>query len=216
LTRRLKLIVEGKGDVAAGASLVCKCAADYGFQVIIDEPPIRAGEAKKLRRVGELERYIELATGHAVDEIFILLDLDDGCAVEFAKEFYRRGEPIAVQANKKLRVCFCVREFEGWFLADIDDLRAALPDYSIELSAEYRNAQDIRGAKEELRRACKGKKYKPMRDQNVFVKKLNISNLAKRSRSFKKFLKEATGLSYDKLASGVRVLEKASGKTQGA
>lgn len=81
MIRRVKLIVEGKGDVLAAASLICKCADAFGSTVVVVDPPIRAGEAKKLRRAGEIERYVTLAASHDdVQEIFILLDLDDGCA----------------------------------------------------------------------------------------------------------------------------------------
>jgi hypothetical protein len=92
LTRRLKLIVEGRGDVSATTSLICKCADAFGSNVIVVDPPIRAGEAKKLRRTGELERYVTLAASHDdVEEIFILLDLDDGCVMEYEKEFKHRA-----------------------------------------------------------------------------------------------------------------------------
>jgi hypothetical protein len=198
LTRRLKLIVEGRGDVSATTSLICKCADAFGSNVIVVDPPIRAGEAKKLRRTGELERYVTLAASHDdVEEIFILLDLDDGCVMEYEKEFKHRAAPIAIRKNLKLRIVFCVREFEAWFLANVNDLRAALPEYGIEPTADFPNAHEIRGAKESLRSVCKGRRYKPIPDQNVFVKRLNVKNLAHTSRSFRKFIKEAADVSYE-------------------
>jgi hypothetical protein len=145
---------------------------------------------------------MELAGTHDVDEIFVLLDLDDGCAVRFEREFRQRAEPIAIRCGKILRICFCVREFEAWFLANISDIRTALPEYNIDAAADFARAHDIRGAKEQLSRVCKTKGYKPTRDQNLFSKKINIQNLARVDRSFRKFLKEAVGESYEGLRIG--------------
>lgn len=135
-----------------------------------------------------------------VDEVFILLDLDDGCAKDFQVEFRTRAERAAGPSGTKVRLCFCVREFEGWFLANIGDLRAGLPEHLIDDGVSYPNAEAIRGAKELLCRACSGRKYRPMRDQNAFVKKLNVLNFFATSRSFRKFVKEATELSYESIA----------------
>lgn len=194
--KRVKLIVEGKGELSAAISLVSKCAAHFNVNIVVAPPPIRAGEARKLRRAGELERHIELAASHDVEEILILLDLDDDCAVEFSKEFLDRGKPIADARGKKLKLCFCVREFETWFLDSIDDLRSKLPEYNIDQFVSSQKVCDIRGAKEALHKLCRTKGYKPMRDQNIFVKKLNIRNLLRRNRSFRKFVKEITDLDY--------------------
>lgn len=42
-----------------------------------------------------------------------------------------------------------------------------------------------------------------MRDQNVFAKKICIELLIKENRSFKKFGKEVTGLTYEAMAAAV-------------
>lgn len=196
---RLKLIIEGKGEVSAAVSLVSKCAATFNRRLVISPPPIRAGEARKLQRAGELERHVELAASHDVDEILILLDLDDGCAAEFSREFLLRGSSVASSFGKKLKVCFCVREFETWFLQGIDELRPLLPEYNIAHFDNPQNADKIRGAKEALNRLCRARGYKPTRDQNVFVKKLNVSSLIKKSRSFRKLVKEIIDCDYDML-----------------
>lgn len=199
MLRKIKTIVEGIGDVSATTSIICKCAAAYGAQVAIADPPIKSGGAVRLSRPGELERHVELAMSYDVDEVIIILDLDDHCAKRFAEEFHARAQPIAQRSGKQLRICFCVREFECWFLANIEDIRPALPDHGIDPSATFPNAHRIRGAKERLSKACSGKKYKPARDQNLFVKQINVQNLARVDRSFRKLLKEATGLTYEEL-----------------
>lgn len=63
----------GRSDIAASASLICKCADAFGSCVIVVDPPIRAGEAKKLRRAGELERYVELAASHEIKRFLYCL-----------------------------------------------------------------------------------------------------------------------------------------------
>jgi hypothetical protein len=167
---------------------------------VIANPPIRSGGAVRLSRKGELERHVELAMSHDdVDEVIIILDLDDHCAKQFSEDFHVRAQPIAKRCGKKLRICFCVRGFECWFLADIADIREALPDYQIHPEATFPNAHKIRSAKEHLGKVCAGKKYKPARDQNIFVKQINVVNLASLDRSFKKLLKESTGLTYEEL-----------------
>jgi Domain of unknown function (DUF4276) len=195
--KRISLIVEGKGDVFAAASLLTKVAAKFNLTSVVVGNPIRAGEAKKLRRAGELERFVLLAAGHNSDEIFILLDLDDGCPKDWQMEFHHRAETALEGTTKRVRLCFCLREFEGWFLTSIGHLREALPEYGILRDALFTNAEDILGAKEQLCKVCSRKRYRPMRDQNVFAKKVNIDHLIKESRSFRKFVKEVTGLTYE-------------------
>jgi hypothetical protein len=198
--KRVSLIVEGKGDVAAAASLLAKIAARFDIRSVVTGNPIRAGEAKKLRRPGELERFILLAAGHEVDEIFIMLDLDDGCAKDWYQEFYKRAQATLANTKKVIKICFCVREFEGWFLVSISSIRRELPEYGISHDAAFPNSEHIRGAKEQLRKACSLKRYKPMRDQNIFAKKISIDQLIKESRSFRKLAKEVTGLTYQAMA----------------
>lgn len=113
MIKRISMIVEGKGDVSAATSLVAKVAARFEVGAVVVGNPIRAGEAKKLRRPGELERFVLLAAGHDVDEIFILLDLDDGCAKHWQAEFRQRAEAALAGTAKRIKLCFCVREFEG-------------------------------------------------------------------------------------------------------
>ncbi len=199
MTKRIKLLIEGKGEVEAATSLLCKTASSYGKEIIVVRPPIRAGEAKKLRRKGELERHIALTASHDVDEIFVLLDLDDGCAAKIREEFLKRGEPTADRKGMSLKVCFCVREFEAWFLNSLDALSSELNEYGIDASTQLVDASRIRGAKEELNKRCRGKGYKPTRDQNVFVKSIDVKQLFCKDRSFRKFVKNVTDMPYDEL-----------------
>ena len=184
----------------ASSSLLAKVIAKFNVDAVVVGSPIRAGEAKKLRRQGELERYITLAATHEnVDEIFILLDLDDDCAKEWHGQFSTRAQTHVGRGNKIVKVVFCVREFESWFLSGITGLRVSLPEYAMDEDVEFRDAELIRAAKERLYATCKGKKYKQMRDQNIFAKKVIVEEVFANNRSFRKFVKEATDLSYERI-----------------
>jgi hypothetical protein len=192
--RKVALIVEGHGDVNSVPSLISRAASAFDMQVIAANP-IRGGEAKKLRRPGELERHLRLAASRKLDSIMVVVDLDDGCAKEFAEEFNRRAQPIAVETGIPIDICFCIREYETWLLQDIGNLALKLPEYGID-QASLLEAEKIRSAKEVLRGRCKTKGYKQIRDQLIFTKKIDILGLGIRDRSFRKFLKSVTGLSY--------------------
>lgn len=198
--KRVALIVEGHGDVQSAPALVARAASTFGL-TLIPADPIRAGEAPKLRRHGELERFLRLAASRPeIDEIFVVLDMDDGCAKEYHDDFVARTSSIAAVLAKPVHFCFCVREYEGWFLSDIETLRLALPEYGISAGVTIENAESIRGAKQLLNKHCRGRVYKETRDQVIFTRNLDIKRLARRSRSFRKLLKAVTGMDYGDLA----------------
>jgi hypothetical protein len=126
---KVALILEGHGDVMAGSSLIARSAATFGAHVFASEPPIRVGNALKLKRPGELERYLRLAISREdIEQVLVLVDLDDECAAEFYAEFNRRAHPISQESGKRIDICFCIREYEAWFLASIDVLRVEFRD----------------------------------------------------------------------------------------
>jgi hypothetical protein len=202
---KFAVIVEGVGDVNSISNLLGRTASAFGTIAYTSDPPIRAGHALRLRRPGELERYLSMAASRSdVDEILIFLDLDDACAADFHAEFTERAKQMAGLVNKAVHVCFCVREYECWFLATIDILRTALPEYGIRESAAFPNADQIRGAKEALRSACSMRGYKQSRDQAAFTKRLDVRQLALRDRSFRKLVKCLTGKTYDEIGEVAR------------
>src|SRR4051812_10804584 len=130
--KRFVAIVEGKGDVKSVPSLIAKAGAAFNVHLVPCEPPILAGGALKLKRPGELERFLQLAaTRKDVEEIYVVLDLDDGCAKDFAEDFTRRALLVEPSIKVPIHACFCVREYEALFLSDIDNLRRMLPEYEI-------------------------------------------------------------------------------------
>ena len=198
--KKIVLVVEGDGDVQSMPSLVAKTVNRLGLSVIPCEQPIRSGEARKLRRPGELERFLRLAASREeASEILVVLDLDDGCAAAWHEEFRQRADPISQASGKRIGICFCVREFEGWILASLDSVRQGYPEIGIEEAIFVENHEDIRGAKERLREICGRHGYKETRDQVKMTKKLDLNRLYECSRSFRKFVKELSGLSYEEI-----------------
>lgn len=186
----------GTGRCCSSSFADCAICSRFGAAVTVCEPPIRAGEARRLRRAGELERFVDLATRReGAEEVLLVVDLDDDCAKDFHEEFVARVAEVSRRAQKPVHICFCVREYEGWFLARIDDLRVAFPDMGWKPGINFADPETIRGAKEALGSSC-ARGYKQTRDQLSFTKKLNVKMLAAQSRSFRKLLKAILGLTY--------------------
>jgi hypothetical protein len=195
--KRFAVIVEGSGEVDAIAALVAKAGKMFNCEAYVVGPPIRAGGALRLRCPGELERFLHMAsTRENTDEIVVLVDLDDDCAANFYKEFADRAIDVERRFGKRSHICFCVREYETWFLQDIRGLSEALPEFGIDASAFTADPLSIRGAKEMLDKLC-SRGYKQTRDQLTFTKKMNLIHLADKDRSFRKFVKSITGISYE-------------------
>lgn len=198
---RVALIVEGHGDVSAVPELFARTAALFGHAAFALKNPIRAGEAKKLARTGELERYVEMAASREdADEVLIVLDLDDDCAATWGASFEQRASVVAARRGKVARVCFCLREFEGFFLADFGNLSAATPEYGWTKSDAFSNPHGLRDAKGTLARTMASGVYKETRDQVALTKKLNTRALFVASRCYRKFVKSALGLDYAELS----------------
>lgn len=179
--------MEGYGDVAAVPQLLGRTGAFLGLPIACKNP-IRAGEWKRLRANGVLEKYLSLAASRECDQILLLLDLEDECcAVEYASALERiqawdNGREIEVG------VAFFVREYESLFLACADDIDSAI-------AGGVPNPESFRDAKGRLRQVL-GRRYKETQDQLAFTKMLDLANLTTRSRSYRKLLHEITGSDY--------------------
>ncbi len=92
--------------------------------------------------------------------------------------------------SKKVGIVFFKKEFESLFLFSIESLATATPEFgwSLENIDVDRDMEEIRGAKEQLKRLMKkGKTYKETTDQTEFLKGLDFDRLRERSRSFQHF-----------------------------
>jgi hypothetical protein len=194
--KKVALVVEGLGDRKSFPSLVTKAAQLCGEQVYVTKI-IEAGDWPKIRRPGELERFCKLASiANGVDEIVLALDLDDGCAKSEYEASLDRLAAVSCAIGKPVHLCFCTREFETWFLLNLEDLRSASPEIEWSEADPPENVEGIRAAKQAFERQL-GSKYRESIDQEKFAKRLNLETLYSASRSFRKFVKSITGLTYE-------------------
>jgi hypothetical protein len=195
---KVALVVEGQGDEAAFPVLVARICELYG-QHLIAPNPIRSGGLNKLERPGEIERFAVLAASRAdVQRVIIVADIDDGCPVEKARHLQQRVASAEQRFAKPIHVCLAVREFEGWLLCDLDNIRQLVREYPWKQEVVCEDGNLVRGAKEHLGRAM-GRRYREPIDQAVLSRHINVHNVAEKSRSFRKFIKAVTGLSYERI-----------------
>lgn len=189
------LILEGHGDIESFPTLISKTGMLFNQQIFAPKP-IKAGGYGRLMMPGQLERYIEMAaTREDIDFVMVAVDIDDGCPVTAQEALRQRAEKSGLQHGVAVKVCLCVREYEGWFLHCIDVLKSDAANYEwLEIELD-RNPDEIRGAKEALNKMMK-KSYKESTDQLALTKKLDLSRLYARSRSYRKFCREITGMEY--------------------
>lgn len=187
---RVAAVVEGYGDVKAVPALVARTGLLLGSPMIASNP-IRAGEWKSLRAAGEFERYLELAARRGWDRILVLLDLEDLCCKTEAEAALARVKAWAAGRPIVVHVVFFVQEYESIFLACIDDI---VGDETVKVE----DPESYRDAKGQLKRLT-GRRYKETQDQEAYSKTIALNNLAKRSRSFRKLLKELSGMSYEQI-----------------
>lgn len=190
-------MAEGIGDVAALPALITRTAVAFGAEVFAPYI-VRAGGWPRLKQPGQLERFCYLAGSHReIDAVVVVVDLDDGCAVEERNAVSDRLLAIEAQLNVPVRLTFCIREFETWLLEGIDAIRNRSPEITWQADAPQ-NPTSVRGAKEAFERMI-GSKYRESIDQEKFSRRIDPASLYRISRSFRKFCKDVCGIPYDVL-----------------
>ncbi|WP_327730515.1 DUF4276 family protein [Streptomyces sp. NBC_00487] len=119
--------------------------------------------------------------------VLVLLDADDGCAVELAEQL--RTHAQATHAHVPLVAVAAVREFEAWFLAGAAGLAglAGLPDDLVPPPTP----EAIRGAKEWLsKRMPPGSTYQETAHQPSFAQRFDLSAASAGAPSFDKFCRD--------------------------
>lgn len=183
------LIVEGQGDTEAMPDLIRRVAyyrQIYGIQP--QSPAIRKASLGGFKNVDNLGKFVRLAALRPnADSIVIALDCDDGCAKNEVAALSTLLNPLAQEVNKKIGVCFFVREFESLFLHCLEELSQCNPTLDIQLPCPISpdKIEEVRAAKQVLDRQMQGGSYKETRDQQKFVHHLDIEKLLARSRSLK-------------------------------
>lgn len=191
MNRIISCIVEGHGEVSSVPILVRRIADGHDPTAPVRVPPPLRVSADKLRRPGELERYVELAARRAGTEggVLVLLDADDDedCPARLGPELLARC--VAQRSDTPMSVVLAKREFEAWFLAApasvaghrglVADLRG--PD----------DPEDVRGAKEWLRRHMSaGTTYAPTQDQPALTALFDLNAARAASPSLDKCHRE--------------------------
>ncbi|URI15963.1 DUF4276 family protein [Brevundimonas albigilva] len=195
----IAMIVEGPGDISAFPTLVAKTGAMFGMDLFANKP-IKAGGYHRLALPGQVERFVEMAAGReGIDSVMIAVDLDDGCPRDAADSLRRRAESVSQLFGKPIKLSFCVREYESWILHDLANLKAFAAEYNWDANYVCNSPEQKRGAKEAVEKAIQ-RKYKEISDQQALTKKLNLKTVYVASRSYRKFCKEVTGLSYGQMA----------------
>jgi hypothetical protein len=193
---KLAVVVEGDGDQLAFPCLVARTGEVMGMQIFAPDPIMCRG-FHKLSQPGQLERFVRLAAQRPdADAVLVVVDLDDGCAANSHHDFAQRADAIAAEIGKDVRICFCVREYECWFLNELDTLKAEAPEYGWVDGYSCVSPHEIRGAKGYLNRGM-ARHYKETIDQLSLTRRLNIRRLYGNSRSFRKFVRSMTGFEYD-------------------
>lgn len=109
-------IIEGQGEIEAVPTLLYKILHDLQqWQWQVDKP-FRANS------LGRLKKYLGSLLHKASKRkdcgaLLILLDLDDGCAVDTAKELAEKIRKLNLA--QPVAIVFAVREYEAWLFVTL-------------------------------------------------------------------------------------------------
>ncbi|MFO1431028.1 MAG: DUF4276 family protein [Candidatus Competibacteraceae bacterium] len=191
---RIAPIVEGHGEVQAVPLLIRRIAAEVDFNLtVVVEPPIRV-PANRLRKLGELERTVELAARKlgGAGGILVLIDCDwdRGCPKWDGPARLHRAR--AARPDMPVALVLAYREYEAWFIAAAESIqgRRGLAE-TLEMITD---PEGIRGAKEWLSsRMPRNRPYTETTDQPALTQWFDMQ-AARRANSFDKCYREIVGL----------------------
>ena len=184
--KKISLIVEGEGEEKAAPALINRLLHDH-FQRydIFTNTPKKAKGRNNLITFGGFEYYIDvcLKFDYHVDGILVLLDADDDCPVELAKDFYKRVQRMNIHIPIAL-VC-AKREYEAWFLANID---ALIQNGLLKSDVTYHTSkiEEKRDVKGWLSSNMPSGKYKEVTDQLKMTRYIEFERTSDLSRSFRR------------------------------
>ncbi len=189
--KRPVLIVEGDGDAAAVPRLIRETLRLHDIYDVGAAPrPKKNVELQKLRRAGELERFVQYALRDDGDSVLVVLDCEDFDPIQIGSEFIARVSKL--DADKKVGIILLKSEFETLFLYCLLEIAGHFPEYRWRPDQLVINGDPevIRNAKGRISLAMKERAYKPTRDQEKFITALVFDRLRQHSPSFRRF--EAT------------------------
>ena len=183
-------IVEGPGDMEAAPVLLRKILSEHlrSFDIAVARPK-KAGGRSALDRVGGVERFIEYAAiTPDCGAILVLVDADDDCATEWARQISVRCNHLGI--NVPIAIVCAVREYEVWFLASLDSIRGNPIRGSVSFMEDAVYEGDIEalsGVKEWIgHQLPPGRAYKETTDQPSMTALIDVPLAHANSRSFRR------------------------------
>jgi hypothetical protein len=143
-------------------------------------------EIRKLRRAGELERYVEYASRDDGDSVLVVLDSDDFCPAQIVAEFSSRV--LVMHLRKPVAIAFFRSEYESIFLICIEEIVRAYPEFgwSGRRPTQAADLESVRNAKGHISKLMNpSRAYKETRDQARFTSVVDFDRLRRESRSFR-------------------------------
>jgi|GEM_PF-1293456 hypothetical protein len=184
----ISLLLEGDGDFQAVPLLLRTICNDLElFNVSILPKPKKAGTAAKLGQPGVLENFLKYASFENCDVILLVVDVDEGCPVEIARNFVARAQALHLEGNPRIAFAFLKPEFEVFFLFSLESLAAKFPADSIDVPPDF-TTDDLEAKRDSKNRLSsfmpKGKIYKETRQQAKYVNHLDYDILRERCRCY--------------------------------
>lgn len=193
MTPLITSIVEGHGEVEGFAVLLRRIALERCGVVVDAAKPHRVPRDKLIHRPAELARAVELQTGrvHAsgTGGLVVLVDADDDSPDRLSSLLEAGAAPSAGSVPTVAVVA--VREYEAWFLAGVESLRAhrAVLD-DAEFVGDPEAPRDAKGRLEKMMSVP----YDSVRHQAAFNALLDIGTVARRSPSFQRLVDAVTAM----------------------
>jgi hypothetical protein len=179
-------IVEGHGEVSAVRELVTRIGLELLGETWIEvAQPFRL-DSGKMRKPDELAKAIRIAAARVQGPggVLVLRDGDDtdvNCPVRLAGMLRPDRNLVTVG----IEIVIANQEYESWFLAAADSLRAH-PDVRSDAVAST-NPEGRRDAKRELEKLML-ESYKETRHQPKFSALIDLKEASRNSRSFRRMV----------------------------
>ena len=183
-------IVEGHGEIEAVPVLLRRVFISMNVYDVQVAKPVRV-QRKRVVKENELERRVQLviSTHNNVTGILVILDSDDDCPAELGPRLLERCKAVT---HLPVAVVLANKEFECWFLGAKESLRGVR---SIREDASAPpNPEEIRGAKERIRRNMESGSYVPTSDQPALAARMDLELAQRRCPSFDKFVRDVRRL----------------------
>ena len=187
---KLVPIVEGPGETTAVPVLIIKILKAKKCYTIEAATPKNAHGRESLTKDGGLEKFLD----HAANErdcgaILILLDVEEGCALDLVRDLAVRASNHYVPHPIVVVIVAANRMYENWILASLVTVRGSELDELVGLPADTplpTNAEVENGKVYIQKHLPQGRGYKETSDQEAMTHLIDIDEAKKNSRSFRR------------------------------